>query len=288
MSQVSPHNATRTTLPGRYGPLNALRREVSADAPVALLVPGYTASKEDFVDLLEPIAAGGIEPIAIDLPGQYETDGPTDPALYLPAPLGAVVAEIVGKLAADGRPVLLLGHSYGGLVARAVALADAPIRGLTLLSTGPSELPDGPRRQMLNMAAQVLETQGKAALVKLRELLDQQNELWQRNPADLKAFFHTRFRQTNVENLVGMAEGLREEPDLVDVLAHKLESTGTPCLVACGANDDAWPVATQRDMAERLDADFAVIPNAIHSPTTENPTALAALLVATWRSWLNP
>ncbi|MFD1045514.1 hypothetical protein ACFQ1S_07935 [Kibdelosporangium lantanae] len=41
-------------------------------------------------------------------------------------------------------------------------------------------------------------------------------------------------------------------------------------------------------MAERLDADFAVIPNAIHSPTTENPTALATLLVTTWRTWLNP
>ncbi|GAB3871860.1 hypothetical protein GCM10029964_009230 [Kibdelosporangium lantanae] len=288
MSQVSPHNATRITLPARYGPLNALRREVSADAPIALLVPGYTASKEDFVDLLEPIAAGGIEPIAIDLPGQYETNGPADPALYLPAPLGAMVAELAGKLAADGRPVLLLGHSYGGFVARAAVLADAPIRGLTLLSTGPHELPDGLRRQMLTMAEQVLATQGMAALVELREMLEDQDELWQRNPYDLKVFFRTRFRQTNVENLVGMAQGLREEPDLVDALARKLDSTGTPCLVACGADDDAWPVPTQRDMAERLDADFAVIPNAIHSPTTENPTALATLLVTTWRTWLNP
>jgi len=288
MSQVSPHSAVRITLPSRYGPLDALRREVSADAPIALLVPGYTASKEDFVDLLDPIAAGGFEPIAINLPGQYETEGPADPALYLPPSLGAMVAEIAGKLAADGRPVLLLGHSYGGLVARAATLADAPIRGLTLLSTGPHELPDGPRRQMLTMAEQVLASHGMPALVKLRELLDEQNELWQRNPANLKAFFHARFRQTNEANLVGMAQGLREEPDLVDALARKLESTAIPCLVACGANDDAWPVPTQRDMAKRLDADFAVIPNAVHSPTTENPTALAALLVATWRSWLNP
>ncbi|MFD1048319.1 hypothetical protein ACFQ1S_23665, partial [Kibdelosporangium lantanae] len=115
------------------------------------------------------------------------------------------------------------------------------IRGLTLLSTGPHELPDGLRRQMLTMAEQVLATQGMAALVELREMLEDQDELWQRNPYDLKVFFRTRFRQTNVENLVGMAQGLREEPDLVDALARKLDSTGTPCLVACGADDDDAP-----------------------------------------------
>jgi pimeloyl-ACP methyl ester carboxylesterase len=69
-------------------------------------------------------------------------------------------------------------------------------------------------------------------------------------------------------------------------LAAALEKTGTPCLVACGANDDAWPVPTQRDMAERLAAEFAVIPNAVHSPATENPTALAARLLSTWKNWL--
>jgi pimeloyl-ACP methyl ester carboxylesterase len=39
-------------------------------------------------------------------------------------------------------------------------------------------------------------------------------------------------------------------------------------------------------MADRLDADFAVIPGASHSPNTENPTELLATLLSTWRSWL--
>jgi pimeloyl-ACP methyl ester carboxylesterase len=59
-------------------------------------------------------------------------------------------------------------------------------------------------------------------------------------------------------------------------------------LVACGVDDDAWPVSAQRDMAERLDADFAVIPAAKHSPATENPAALLTIRLATWRSWLAP
>ncbi|TCO58645.1 alpha/beta fold hydrolase [Actinocrispum wychmicini] len=287
MSQVSPHSATRINFPGRYGSLAALRRPVSADSPIALLVPGFTGSKEDFVDILDPLADGGVEPIAIDLPGQYESDGPPEHDSYLPSPLGALVAELVEKLAADGRRVFLLGHSYGGLVARGATLADAPIHGLTLLSTGPQELPDGPRRQALDMAEAVLRDHGLEALANLRDLLDQQNPVWQRHPDELKEFFRVRFRRTSLDSLIGMAVGLRGEPDLVNPLARKLAATAIPCLVACGADDDAWPVATQRDMAERLDADFAVIPVARHHPPTENPTALAALLLATWRTWLS-
>jgi pimeloyl-ACP methyl ester carboxylesterase len=287
IGQLTPHHAQRVTLPGRYGPLAALRRPVAGDGPIVLLVPGFTASKEDFAALVDPIAAAGIEPIAIDLPGQYESSGPAELDAYLPAQLGALVAELIGKLAADGRPVLLLGHSYGGLVVRGAMLADAPVRGLTLLSTGPNELPMGPRRQMLDIAEEVLRNQGVSALAQLRDALDRQNPLWQQNPDDLKDFLRKRFRRTSLESLVGMAVGLRSEPDLVDQLARTLEAKGTPCLVACGADDDAWPVSTQRDMAERLDADFAIIPDARHSPPTENPAALAGILLATWRTWLD-
>ncbi|MGH3951686.1 MAG: alpha/beta fold hydrolase, partial [Pseudonocardiaceae bacterium] len=50
--------------------------------------------------------------------------------------------------------------------------------------------------------------------------------------------------------------------------------------------DDAWPVSAQRDMADRLDADFAVIPDARHSPNVGNPELLLDTLVPTWRTWL--
>jgi hypothetical protein len=39
-------------------------------------------------------------------------------------------------------------------------------------------------------------------------------------------------------------------------------------------------------MADRLDADFAVIRAARHSPNTENPEELLDTLLPTWRSWL--
>ncbi|CAM4132827.1 alpha/beta fold hydrolase [Kibdelosporangium persicum] len=285
-SQITAHGADHVELPGRHGPLAALRRPVPGQTPIALLVPGYTGSKEDFAPLIDPIADAGIEPIAIDLPGQYDSPGPIDLEAYLPASLGGMVAEVVGKLAADGRPVLLLGHSYGGLVSRGAVLAGAPVRGLTLLSSGPGELPVGPRRKMLDLAEPVLREHGIETLAEFRRAMYENDPAWLQLPAELREFLTYRFRRTSRECLLGMAVGLRTEPDLVDSLARRLETSATPCLVACGAADDAWPISAQRDMAERLDADFAVIPGARHSPAVENPEALLGVLLSTWRMWL--
>jgi len=49
---------------------------------VALLVPGYTGSKEDFMPLLRPLASAGIRAIAIDQRGQYESAWAGDSAGY--------------------------------------------------------------------------------------------------------------------------------------------------------------------------------------------------------------
>ncbi|MGB3441733.1 MAG: alpha/beta hydrolase [Actinophytocola sp.] len=288
-SQLTPHGAERVDLHGRYGRLAALRRR-AVDAkdprPTALLLPGYTGSKEDFAPMLDPIAAAGFEAVAIDLPGQFESDGPDDEAAYQPAALGGVIAELIGKLAADGGPVVLLGHSYGGLVARAAVLAGAPIVGLTLMDTGPSELPEGVRRQILDFGEPAMRKDGIEAAYKLREQLDAMAPPQPGRTPELTALFRERFLRSHPAALLGKARALRVEPDLVSSLARVLNTAGTPCLVCCGELDDAWPVSAQRDMADRLDADFAVVPSARHSPNTENPEELLATLLPTWRSWL--
>jgi pimeloyl-ACP methyl ester carboxylesterase len=82
-----------------------------------------------------------------------------------------------------------------------------------------------------------------------------------------------------------MSTVLRTEPDRVAKLARALRAQSAPALVVCGEGDDAWSVASQRDMADRLDADFAVVPGAKHAPNLENPEALLNTLLPTWRSW---
>lgn len=288
-SQLTPHGADRVDLQGRYGRLAALRRRAvgaTEPRPTALLVPGYTGSKEDFAPLLDSIAAAGFEAIAIDLPGQFESDGPDDEAAYLPTALGGVVAELVGKLAADGGPVVLLGHSFGGLVARAAVLAGAPVAGLTLMSSGPSELPEGLRRQTLDLGEPTMRKFGIEAAYKMREQLDSMKPPVSDVTPELTAFLRERFVRSHPAALLGKARALRTEPDLVSSLARVLHTAGAPCLVCCGELDDAWPVSTQRDMADRLDADFAVVTASRHSPNTENPDELLDILLPTWRSWL--
>lgn len=252
----------------------------------ALLLPGFTGSKEDFAPLVDPIADAGFEVVAVDLPGQYESPGSEVEREHRPQALGAVVAELVGKLVAEGRRVLLLGHSFGGLVARGAVLAGAPVSGVTLLSSGPSELPQGARRTALDAGERIVRERGLEAayaVVEARRLAD---PLRGGATAALVEFWRTRFLRSGTAAMLGMGEGLRVEPDLVAKLARVMRVGGVPGLVVCGALDDAWSPTAQRDMAERLDADFAVLGGVGHSPNTEAPEELLGTLLPTWRSWL--
>ena len=288
-SQICPHRAERIDLPVPGGHLAALWLGPRGIAPrgadlgaVALLVPGYTGSKEDFAPLLDPLAATGLHVVAVDLPGQYESPGPDRESDHLPDPLGRTLAALVTNLAAAHR-VLLLGHSYGGLVARGAVLAGAPISGLTLLGSGPGALPPGPRRAALEFAEPIMRTHGIEAVQAFRESCDPPiGSLVE--PAELVGLLRARFLGSSVPGLLGMATALRGEPDRVDELAAALGTT--PCLVACGQADDAWPVELQRDMARRLGAQFALVTEAGHSPNTENPAGLLAVLLSSWRRWL--
>lgn len=108
----------------------------------ALLVPGYTGSKEDFIGLLEPLAGAGFRVVAVDGRGQHESPGPREESAYALEELaGDVLAQAAAVSGDDGGPVHLVGHSLGGLIARAAVLRDhAPFASLTLMSSGPAAI----------------------------------------------------------------------------------------------------------------------------------------------------
>ena len=278
----------RVELPGPTGPLAALRAEArprtaeEAWDGLAVLVPGYSGSKEDFAPLIDPIADAGIGVLALDLPGQYESPPLPGELDHRPAALGAVVADVVRDEVAAGRTVLLLGHSYGGLVARAAVIAGAPVGGLTLMDSGPGELPMGARRSRLDVLEPVLRRRGLDAVVALREEAGD----WAGADPAVAGFLRHRLAVSSPVALLGMGDGLRGEPDRVPELVAALRGRRVATLVVCGMHDDAWPVTTQRTMADRLEAEFAAVPGAAHSPNLENPRALLDVLVPTWRTWL--
>jgi pimeloyl-ACP methyl ester carboxylesterase len=267
----------RTVIETSGGPVSALQAGTVGE-PV-LLVPGYTGSKEDFAPILPLLLASGFALTAIDLPGQYESPGPADPDEYRPARLAEVVGEVAAVLGGPSGAVHLLGHSFGGLVARAAVLAEpSAYRSLVLMSSGPSGI-DGARRAMIEQLEPVLAASGMAGVYAASLAVYRAQAGYVEPPAPLAAFLERRFLAGAPAMLQGMGRALRDEPDRVAELA----AVGVPTLVMYGVDDDAWPPHVQDDMARRLQAEVAVVADAAHSPAVENPVATATALTAFWQ-----
>ena len=247
MSRTSEHTSraaqVEVELPGFT--LAALRTGGETNPPV-LLVPGWTGSKEDFGPILEPLGeAGSWSP--------RSTSGDSSaPRSVRTATTHSLRSETTSgwPRAALGGGVHLLGHSFGGLVARAAVLA-APdqFRSLVLLDSGPAGVDDG-RRERLDLMRPVLAQHGLAAVYQALVQLDA-SEPGYKPPSDEEArFMRERFLASDPQALIGMAEALIDEPDLVADLA----AADLPILVACGADDDVWSPQIQAGMARRLGA----------------------------------
>jgi pimeloyl-ACP methyl ester carboxylesterase len=241
-------------------------------------VPGFTGSKEDFGHLLGLLAAAGHRAVAIDQRGQYQSSGPDDPACYSTDALAAdlrVVLEATGRQTA-GRGVHLVGHSYGGIVARRTALADtAGIASLTLLGSGPAAV-GGRRAQLIELMRPVLAEGGLAAVFEASEAVGAAHRNGpDERPAEVVQFLRRRFLATNRTALEVMGEALLSEPDLVAELGR----LDLPLLVAHGEGDDAWAPEVQREMATGLGAAYAVIGDSQHSPAAESPQRTAQVLL---------
>ncbi|MEV4556126.1 alpha/beta fold hydrolase [Kitasatospora sp. NPDC049285] len=247
-------------------------------AGTALLVPGFTGSKEDFVALLEPLADAGFRIVAVDQRGQYETGGPDDPSAYATAALGADVhaltAEILRRTGDEA--IHLLGHSFGGHVVREAVLQDArPWRSLTLLSTGPAAI-DPSEAARTKLLLDALESMDLESIWQVMQQLDEG-----KNPPPSRAvaeFLHRRWLANVPQSLKTTGAHLVSAQDRVDELA----AVGLRTHVVSGTQDYAWPVPEQSAMAERLHARRTVVAGAGHSPNAERPAETAAALAAFW------
>lgn len=272
-----PSCARRTELEVPAGPLAALEgRPAGPVVSTVVLVPGFTGSKEDFLPLLDPLAAAGVRAVALDLRGQHESPGLMEPGGYSIEAFGADVRAVLA-LVADGRPLHLLGHSFGGHAVREALLSgDAPsdLRSLTLLCSGPAGVIGAARaRTELFVAAS-------------RDLTLQQ--IHEMEPVDrhpdpaVQAFLLKRWLANDPASMRAIARSLLDEPDRTEELRALLVAANLPCLVVTGVDEDVWPAELQRTTAERLGARFAAIPDAGHSPNTQQPEATAKVLLDFW------
>jgi pimeloyl-ACP methyl ester carboxylesterase len=269
---------TRRDLDTPAGPIALLDADGGLGTP-AVLVPGYTGSKEDFALILAPLAATGRRVVAMDQRGQFESPGPEDPAAYTIDALAADVRAVAADLTAPGGgPVHLLGHSFAGLVTRGAVLADpAAVASLTLLDSGPAAI-SGARRSTMEALRPLLAEGGMAAVYDQLERLAAGDAGVPPRPPELVAFLRLRFLASSPVGLEAMGDALCGEPDRVE----ELRATAVPVLVAYGEGDDSWSPAVQADMAERLGARHAVISAAAHSPAMENPVETVRILTDFW------
>ncbi|MFJ9337950.1 alpha/beta fold hydrolase [Streptomyces sp. NPDC101733] len=247
----------------------------------ALLVPGFTGSKEDFVALLEPLSLAGYRVVAVDGRGQYESPGPREEAAY---GLEELARDVLAQAAAlGGSPLHLVGHSLGGLVSRAAVLRDpVPFASLTLMSSGPAAIAEEQqaRTKLLVAALEALREDMPAVWAAMRAQDAPPQEGAAPDSPELTEFLRERWLRTVPEQLIVTGRTLISEPDRVAELA----AVSLPKLVLSGEVDYAWPVPLLDEMAVRLGAERVVVEGAEHSPNAENPQVTAHALATFWGS----
>jgi pimeloyl-ACP methyl ester carboxylesterase len=293
-------SGTASTERGGFAVLEAQPGHGICERQPALLVPGYTGSKEDFLPILEPLAAAGRTVVAMDLRGQYQSPHAADRSGYAPGELAADLVGIADTIGQDAAGVHLVGHSMGGLIARhAALLGTGRFLSLTLLSSGPGTIA-GQRAAVLREMLSVLDPhQGRDHddRDELRAIIGQ---VWRERlepqarddgtDERIIAFLRERTLRTCPVGLIVMARFLLSCPDRTDELAALARPAGPaqaatlPVMVIYGENDDAWPPAVLNRMARRLAAERACIPGAAHSPAIEAPDTTARALTTFWNA----
>jgi pimeloyl-ACP methyl ester carboxylesterase len=297
LSDHRPEDAEDLTIEVPAARLSAVRVPARtgdpATAPVALLVPGFTGSKEDFLPVMGPLADRGFTVVAYSQRGQWGSTGPghaeppVDATGYELETLGQDVHHVADALAGRGGsggrhvatdaapaaplgPVHLLGHSFGGVVGLQALISDpGRFASYTHWNSGPRS-----RADRSEQIAQV-RASGSAGLWPLWFLPEQLDG----DDPEVE-WFRTRLLGTSSAQLLGALEIMQAQTDRVD----ELRGTGVPVLVSHGDTDDAWPQDWQRDMAERAGARYEVVADAGHSAQVDQPEASAELLAGFWRS----
>jgi pimeloyl-ACP methyl ester carboxylesterase len=233
----------------------------------ALLIHGYTGSKEDFSLMGPLLASRGYRVVTSDNRGQFESSHSSD-----------VTAYSISSLAGDHKALAdhfelqnphLFGHSFGGLVAqRAVVDYPETWSSLSLFCSGPHGMP---------------------AWLKLAEDIEYLNDhsmadLWVANGESQKignekgSLKQRRWFANDKRSIQVHAQHLMSEPSLVG----EVVKAGLPIQVIRGERDDAWPHELQAKMAADFGVQVEVIADAGHCPNEDQPLATVDVVTKFW------
>lgn len=245
--------------------------------PRAVLLPGATGSKEDFVLLAPLLARAGYYVESYDLAGQYESAaaGPPEHGVY---DYALYVADLIAFLEAGRAPVHVLGYSFAGIVAQ-LALAERPELFATLTLLGAPPQPGQAFRgvRWIGPLSHLLTAHQIAALI-IWGIVANLNAA----PPGRLALVRMRFRYTSRRSVDDIVRLMKNTPDLREVVA----ASGIPVLVAVGSGD-LWPPRLHRDLADRIGAELRVYRTG-HSPCETTPHQLARDMLALYARGVTP
>ncbi|WP_309304899.1 alpha/beta fold hydrolase [Schaalia dentiphila] len=239
----------------------------------ALLVPGYTGSKEDYSTVLPFLGEAGWDVLAYSQRGQGGSAAPAGLGAYgMSDFVGDLIAVAEAWAGTTGR-VHLVGHSFGGIVARAAVVKRPDLfASVTLFCSGRAvydwmntlpildPLPTGPgaRQQVLRTYFPDMK-------------FDEPGVGW-------AEFQRIRALDTASENLVGIARILSQlRPD-----TPALAATGVPVHVLYGDQDEIWPPSWYAEEAADLGARESIIRGGTHSPQLQFPQQWAEFASSYW------
>ena len=243
------------------------------DGPLVVLLHGSGASGAVWRPVLEQLSERGVRCrwLVPDLPGHGRSGWRRD---YSPEGYAGAVAEAVGGFPAETRtPVVVVGHSLGGMIA--LALADGS-RGFDVASVGV-------------VAMKIVwtdeELERRAALAakppKIFPDAEQARELFGRVSGMRTAPFTEQDRASGVTSAPG---GYRlsgdpgitaAPPATADELAALMRRTTCPVELACGDRD---PGIDPADMEHALGRPVTVLPDTGHNAHIEQPGLVAELV----------
>jgi 3-oxoadipate enol-lactonase len=265
VASTGEHGAMRITTNDGVG----LEIEVTGTGPGLLLVHGFGGAKEDWSDHIPTLAVDHTV-VIFDHRGHGASDDPTDPAAYTLDRLASDTLQVADAAGLDS--FRLLGHSMGGMVARKVVIREPErVDALIMMDTCAGPIP-GFDPELMDLAAEVALTRGKDAL---KELLDLAPVL--ETPAYQRALVEQPGYQEFVDKKWAdlshimwgaLAHELAHQPDDLAALTSALRA---PLMVLVGEQDVTFVKAAEPMLTAFPNADYALIPDAGHSPQFENP-----------------